>query len=168
MSRDTLLDEEFTLGRGATGSLSPRAVAECLEACAACALACQACADASIGSSDVPTLRRMIRLDLDCADICDCTARLLARSIELEPRLLRAQVVACARACALTANECERHASHHSHCRVCASACRTCAERCGALLRELPDTHGETHPHPPEYDEEPDTETSPTDLGRRG
>jgi hypothetical protein len=168
VTRDTLRDVEFPLGRGAPGGVSPRAIAECLEASAACALACQACADAGIGEADVRALKRMIRLALDCADICDCTARLLARSIEFEPKLLRAQVVACARACALTSNECERHASHHSHCGACALACRTCAERCGALLRELPDAHGETHPHPPEYDEEPDTETSPAEFGARG
>ncbi len=168
MTRDALTDTEFPLGQGSgtDSRVDPNTVAACLEACAACALACQACADACIGAPDVRALRRAIRLNLDSADICDCTARLLARSIEIEPRLLRAQVETCARACALTGNECERHISHHSHCRACALACRACAEACGALLRELPDTHGETHTRPPEYDEEADTETSPTGYGR--
>jgi hypothetical protein len=168
VKRDTLRDQEFPLGRGGIDGVEPQTVAACLEACAACALACQACAAASLGESDVRAMKRMIRLDLDCADICDCTARLLARSVEFEPKLLRAMVETCARACALNGTECERHASHHSHCHACAIASRTCAERCGALLRELPDAHGETHPHGPEYDEEPDTETSPHAPEHRG
>jgi hypothetical protein len=32
------------------------------------------------------------------------------------------------------AEECERHAEHHDHCRVCAEACRRCEEACSALL----------------------------------
>lgn len=129
-------------------SINPRTSGACMEACFACALACDACADACLGEPDVRALKSMIRLDLNCADICACTARLLARSIEIDARLLRSQVVACARACAACADECHAHADHHEHCRLCARACRICAERCGAVLRELPDTYGDTHERP--------------------
>jgi hypothetical protein len=143
-----MFDEEFALDQRGLRSVNPRTIAACREACAACALACDACADACLGEADVGELRHAIRVDLHCADICLCASRLLARSIDLDPRLLRAQILACARACAACAEECRRHERHHAHCKLCAQACRLCAERCGALLRELPDTHGETHVRP--------------------
>jgi len=125
-----------------------RTQAACMEACAACALACLACADGCLMEREVTMLRRCIQLDLDCADICTATARLLARGSDFDPRIWRAQVETCARACAACNAECLRHAQHHAHCSQCAEACRLCAERCGELLRELPDTHGGTHLEP--------------------
>jgi len=127
-------------------SLDSRLLADCMEACAACELACLACADACLDEADFVSLRRCIRLDLDCADICAATARLLSRRIDSDAKMLRWVVEACARACATAGAECHEHAGHHEHCRVCAEACRLCAERCGRVLRELPDTYGETHP----------------------
>jgi hypothetical protein len=121
------------------------ALASCRQACAECELACLACADACLNEEHVARLRRCISLDLDCADICAATARLLSReSVDL--KLLRALVEACARACATCGAECELHAPEHEHCRFCAALCRDCAERCGRVLRELPDSHGQTHP----------------------
>jgi hypothetical protein len=38
------------------------------------------------------------------------------------------------RACAV---ECERHAAHHDHCRVCAEVCRRCEQACGDLLASM-------------------------------
>jgi len=123
-----------------------RVLVECMEACVACELACLVCADACLAEGDLIALRRCIRLDLGCADICATTARFLARRVDRDEKLLRAVVEACARACAACAAECEVFASDHDHCRVCAESCRLCAERCGRLLRDLPDTYGDTHP----------------------
>jgi hypothetical protein len=133
----------------ATPKSSPvdaRALADCMEACVACELACLACADACLDEPNFVALRRCIRLDLDCADICGTTARLLSRRLDANAKMLRWVVEACARACATCGAECHEHAAHHDHCRVCAEACRLCAERCGRVLRDLPDTYGETHP----------------------
>lgn len=44
---------------------------------------------------------------------------------------------ACAQACKLCRDECEQHASHHEHCRVCAEACRCCEEACNSVLSGL-------------------------------
>jgi hypothetical protein len=123
-----------------------RPIVDCMEACLRCEMACLACADACLWEGDLLALRRCIRLDLDCADICATTARFLARRADAETKLLRAIVEACARACATCASECNLFESDHEHCRICAEACRLCAERCGGVLRELPDAHGETHP----------------------
>jgi hypothetical protein len=122
------------------------AIADCMAACAACELECITCADACLKETDVAALRHCIRLDLDCADICGTTARLLARMPDGDARLLRSLIEACARACATCGAECASHAEEHEHCRRTAAACRACAEQCGRVLRELPDTHGLTHP----------------------
>lgn len=114
--------------------LDRAALRECIEACFGCAQACTACADACLGEEQVSQLVRCIRLNLDCADICDTTGRVLSRQTEPEPGLLRAQLQACAEACRACGAECERHAGHHEHCRVCAESCRRCEEACNRLL----------------------------------
>lgn len=73
---------------------------------------------------------------------------MLARRLS-DARLLRSQVEACARALSACAAACHEHAEWHVHCRNCAEACRVAAEHCGAVLRELPDAHGQVHPKAP-------------------
>jgi hypothetical protein len=91
-----------------------------------------------LGEHDVQSLVRCIRLNLDCADICAATGRLLLRQTEPDWGILRTQVEACAQACRSCGDECQRHAPHMEHCRVCAEACRRCAEACERLLAALP------------------------------
>jgi hypothetical protein len=128
--------------------LDPHTRERCVEACVEAEVSCVACADASLGEADLDQLRRCIRSNLDCADVAGATARMLARRL-VDARLLRAQVELCARACAAAADGCEEHAGKHDHCRQCGEACREAAERCGAVLRELPDAWGQTHPKAP-------------------
>jgi hypothetical protein len=111
---------------------------EALRAITECALTCTSCADACLGESDVQDLVRCIRLNLDCADVCDATARILVRQTETDWRLVRSQLETCAEACRTCGEECRRHAVHHEHCRVCAEACQRCAEACDRLLAALP------------------------------
>jgi hypothetical protein len=54
-------------------------LARCIEATVQCAQACTACADACLSEPDVTDLVRCIRENLDCADICDVTGRVLSR-----------------------------------------------------------------------------------------
>lgn len=102
-----------------------------------CALVCTTCADACLAEDDPTALRRCIRTDLDCAEICQATARLIARPGEQHAGLLRAQLEACATACRACADECDRHAGAHEHCAVCAAACRACAEACDQMVEAL-------------------------------
>lgn len=112
--------------------------ADVLNALGLCAQVCTSCADACLGeSNDVGMLRRCIRTNLDCADVCAVTARLIARQTETSSELIHAQLHACILACQLCADECEAHASMHDHCRVCAETCRHCQERCNFLLGEI-------------------------------
>lgn len=71
-----------------------------------------------------------IRLNLECAAICDATAEELSRAAALDDEALDAQLDACVVACAACATECERHAEMMNHCRVCAEACRACEAAC--------------------------------------
>jgi len=109
----------------------------CIEECLECGAACTACADASLAEEDVLDLLRCIRLCLDCADLCEATGRVLLRQTAFEPGVARAAAEACAVACRTSAEECERHAAHHEHCRLCADACRRCEEACDDLVVAL-------------------------------
>jgi uncharacterized membrane protein len=102
-----------------------------------CALVCTTCADACLEEADPTRLRTCIRTNLDCADICQTTARLVARPGKQHAGLLRAQLEACATACRACADECEKHADAHEHCAVCAAACRACAEACDRMAGAL-------------------------------
>ena len=112
-------------------------LATAIEACFNCAQTCTACADACLGESQVQELTACIRLNLDCADICATTGRLITRQTAVDQRLWRDQLQACITACEVCGTECQQHANMHDHCRVCAEACRTCAEACRDLLRTV-------------------------------
>jgi hypothetical protein len=110
-----------------------RTLAECVQACTACA-------DACLAERELPMLVRCIRLNLDCADVCEATGRLVSRQTEPDRAIVRGQLQACVAACRACGAECERHAQgmQMEHCRVCAGACRRCAEACERLLAAIP------------------------------
>lgn len=118
-------------------TISDDTVAACIRACFDCAQACTACADACLGEPDPKPLVQCIRLNLDCADLCDTTGRIITRQTAFERQMVSAALHACATACRLCAEECERHAPHMEHCRVCAEACRQCERACQALLGQI-------------------------------
>jgi hypothetical protein len=105
-------------------------LAACLAACLDCAGACTICADACLSEDTVDELVACIRLDLICADICLATAAVVARPGGGGDDLARRMIETCAEACRLCAEECERHARMHDHCRICAEACRACEDAC--------------------------------------
>lgn len=111
--------------------------AECINACFDCTQACIACADACLGEEHLQNLTRCIRLDYDCADICQATGKMLTRQTEPEPRLLSAQLEVCRMVCEICGRECEKHQDQHEHCRVCAQACRECQQHCDTLIRQM-------------------------------
>ena len=126
-------------------SMELNELAACITACIECANSCTSCADACLGEEKVQMLTRCIRLNLDCADICETTARILSRQTEASPQLMRIQVEACATACRLCAEECEKHADMHQHCKICALSCRSCEQMCRQFLSTLPAGAGLSH-----------------------
>ena len=103
-----------------------------------CAQACTSCADACLAEDMVADLRQCIRLNLDCADICATTGRVVSRQTAYDADVTGAMLRACIEACRSCADECEIHAAHGmEHCRVCAAECRSCEQACQELLAAI-------------------------------
>lgn len=113
------------------------ALIHCIESCYDCAQTCITCADACLGESSVADLVQCIRMNMDCADVCSATGAVTTRRSGSNEIVIRTMLKACALACRLCAEECERHASDHEHCRICAEACRNCEADCQAAMRTL-------------------------------
>lgn len=109
-------------------------LARCIDECGGCAATCTVCADACLAEDDVFAMVRCIRRCLDCADACHSTRRILSRQTEPDPATQRAALETCLAMCRASAEECERHAQHHEHCRLCAEECRRCERACADLL----------------------------------
>jgi len=118
-------------------SLDREVLLRCIDECFDCAATCTSCADACLGEKDVQELVRCVRLNLDCADVCDAAGRILTRQTAPDLELLRATIETCAAACRVCGEECERHAAHHDHCRICADACRRCEQACNELVATI-------------------------------
>jgi hypothetical protein len=116
--------------------LDGKSLADAIEACLDCAAICTMCADACAAEPNVAQLRRCIRLNLDCADLCGAVARLLGRTGDPHMSALRAAVEACAEICVGCAEECQKH-SEHEHCQRCAEACSACARACHGVVSNV-------------------------------
>lgn len=113
------------------------ALIQCIEQCYDCAQTCVTCADACLGEDMVAELVQCIRLNMDCADVCTATGAVATRRSGSNEQVIRAMLDACATACRLCAEECERHASDHEHCRICATACRSCEDACNKARQSM-------------------------------
>lgn len=110
----------------------------CIEACYECAHACTACADDCLSEDNVGQMAKCIRLNLDCADICQTTGRVVSRQTEYDAKLTRAIVEACVQSCTSCGDECEQHGQQGmEHCRICSAACRRCEQACHELLSAI-------------------------------
>ncbi|CAA7625327.1 four-helix bundle copper-binding protein [Magnetospirillum sp. UT-4] len=113
------------------------ALIHAIEECYDCAQTCVTCADACLGEDEVSELVQCIRLNLDCADVCAATGAVATRRSGSNETVIRAMLQACAEACRLCAEECDRHASSHDHCRICAETCRNCQDNCEKAVQSL-------------------------------
>jgi hypothetical protein len=116
-----------------------RALAAAIEACLDAAMSATTCADACLAEENAAAMARCIRASLDCADVCATTARILSRVSETDWRVVRALIEATAMAAHACAEECERWANEHAHCRICAEACRRAEEDCAGMLDAVSD-----------------------------
>jgi len=96
---------------------------DCIEACEEALHACQECAGADIREGDAATAKCSL-LNLDCADICAATLKVLARHSDHHGDFC----AVCAHLCRACAQECSLH--EHEHCVRCKAACERCAEAC--------------------------------------
>jgi hypothetical protein len=114
---------------------------ECIEACALCEFACVSCADVCLGQPILGPLRRCIRLNLDCADLCALTAHLVARAFSAEPKLVQAQLEICASLCAACEKECRKLSPWNDQCQLCAHACSHCEALCREAALQVAQLH---------------------------
>lgn len=108
--------------------------AAAIDACLRCVQTCTTCANADLAEEEFDERRTCAALCLNCADVCDVTARVLSRPAHSDQLVTQRLLQACVRACGNSADECARHAHHHRHCAICERVCRVCAKACGALL----------------------------------
>lgn len=107
-------------------------LAPCIDTCLDALTASSVCANACLGLDDIDSMRACIQNDMDVADICATTAKVLLRPGP-HGHAWRAVVEACREVCDQSSAECSRH--DHAHCRHCATATKACADACRALLR---------------------------------
>jgi hypothetical protein len=102
-----------------------------------CGQACTADADADLSGQNLTEMIKCIRLCLDCTDVCTATVGVLSRQTNYDASITKPLLEACVSTCQSCGNECERHAQHHEHCRICLEACRRCEQACRELLAVL-------------------------------
>jgi uncharacterized membrane protein len=112
-------------------------LAATIDALTDCAQACTADTDADLSEQNVTDMVKCIRLCLNCADVCTATAGVISRPAAYDPDVAKPLLQACVAICRSCGDECERHAQHHAHCRVCAEACRRCEQACRELLAAI-------------------------------
>ena len=120
-----------------SGNIDSDLLAATIDALNDCAQACIADTGCDLGEENVGEMVRCVRLCLDCADVCVATAGVIGRLTGPDLSVTRPLLEACANSCRSCGDECERHAPHHVHCRICAEACRRCERACRALLDAL-------------------------------
>jgi len=112
-------------------------LAGAIDAVSDCAQACAADIDADLSEDDLAEMVKCIRLCLNCADVCTAVAGVISRPGAYDGDVAEPLLQSCVAICQSCGDECERHAQHHAHCRVCAEACRRCEQACRELLGAL-------------------------------
>jgi hypothetical protein len=117
-----------------TAVLDAGVLAATIDALNDCAEACTADADADLSEHELLDLVKCIRLCQDCADVCTATRSVLSRQTDYHSGVTAPLLDASVRICKSCGDECEQHAEHHAHCRVCVKACRRCERACRRFL----------------------------------
>src|SRR3546814_20447274 len=82
-------------------------------------------------------VRRCFRRNLDCGDIWVASGAIAKRRTGTNEQVVVATLEGCAEAWRVCAEECERHASKHEHCRICAESCRRCERACREAIQSI-------------------------------
>lgn len=131
--------EAVIAGSSALDNVHIKSLTHCIEMCLQCAASCTACADECLDEPDIAQLRRCIRLNVDCADVCAMLARLLSRRGDPDLTTLRSCLEAATTICSATALESQKHASDYEYCKLNAELCLACARECDAAMSMLCD-----------------------------
>jgi hypothetical protein len=114
-----------------TGTSTQRAhtMEQCIENCTNCHRICLETAARHFRGDRPPQLEEaIVRLLLDCAEICRTSADFMIRGSELHAHTCRA----CAAVCARCADECDRMGDD-PYMAACSEICRRCALSCADM-----------------------------------
>ena len=131
MSRPT---RQMIDSAGAAPEPAHAELAAVIDALRECEQASNACAMAMV---EVGGMVTEVRRDLDCADVCDATQRVLSRGPAADAHLEAALVQACILACQASSEACGRHADHLEHCRLHSESATRCADGLRTLAGSL-------------------------------
>jgi hypothetical protein len=112
-------------------------LAATIDALSDCTQACIADTEADLSEQNLAEMVKCIRLCLNCADVCAATMGVVIRQAEYDAKVTRPLLETCIAICKSCGGECERHAPHMAHCRVCEQACHRCEQACRELLGAL-------------------------------
>lgn len=115
-------------------SVDHAVLGEAIDSLSEAVVATTNCADSCLVVE--PPVIECVQVCSDAADVAAATARVLSRTgptVEGSRRLVDAAAMILSEC----ADECERHADHHSHCRLCAEACRRAQRSLGHLQTEI-------------------------------
>ena len=102
---------------------------QCIDNCTNCHRICLETAARHFRGERSPRLdESLVRLLLDCAEICRTSADFMIRGSELHPHTCRA----CAAVCARCADECDRM-GEDPYMAACSEICRRCALSCADM-----------------------------------
>lgn len=104
---------------------------ELVESLEICVAVCNNCVASCLDEENVQSMTECIKLDLDCADACHLTLKLLAR----DSNHAMVAVKMCRDICVECAAECEKY--DHDHCQQCAKACRRCDDHCKNYIEKF-------------------------------
>ncbi|WP_379126753.1 four-helix bundle copper-binding protein [Paenibacillus sp. sgz500958] len=104
--------------------MTPIQYQECIEACIKCMNACNYSYVSSLKEYDLESLRDIIRMDRECADICAFAVQAMTRQSPFVAEICRL----CAEICERCAEVCSQNVL--TRCNGCIEACLSCAEAC--------------------------------------
>lgn len=88
-----------------------------------CVIACNHCFSSCLEEEDVKMMKDCIKLDKECAEVCQFTIIMLHNS-----RFVGQYLDLCIQVCEACAEECGKH--DNDHCKHCAEVCKKCADTC--------------------------------------
>lgn len=101
---------------------------QCLHNCEECHDLCTQTVQYCLEKGNQHAAPELIRVLLDCSDICETSADFMLRRSDLHPVACEA----CAKVCERCAESCEQ-ISGDARMKECAEVCRRCAESCHEL-----------------------------------
>ena len=128
---------QILTGSGGKLPLDSALLGDALDSLNDCIEACIADIDADLGEKDLADMAKCVRLCLHCTDVCVAARGVLSRPAEYDANVVRPLLESCVAICQSCSDECDRHARHHEHCRICGEACKRCESACRKLLGSI-------------------------------